>query len=195
MKDITYFARTNFRRGGRLFGIRRADRLSHMYAIGKTGVGKSTLFETLMRQDLDNGEGFALLDPHGDLFEKVKGALLTTQREAVIPWDVPDLSSSMRFNPLASVPAEKRSLAVAGLISAFERQWHDSWGVRMEHVLRKARKAARLTQVDVALALGRTQSFVSKIERGEIRLDPIELQRLAELYRVEVTALLPPRKE
>jgi ribosome-binding protein aMBF1 (putative translation factor) len=62
-------------------------------------------------------------------------------------------------------------------------------------LLRKARKAARLTQVDVALALGRTQSFVSKIERGEIRLDPIELQRLAELYRVEVTALLPPRKE
>jgi len=62
-------------------------------------------------------------------------------------------------------------------------------------LLRKARKAARLTQVDVALALARTQSFVSKIERGEIRLDPIELQRLAELYGVEVMALLPPRKE
>ena len=65
----------------------------------------------------------------------------------------------------------------------------------MLSLLRKARKAARLTQVDVALSLGRTQSFVSKIERGEIRLDPIELQRLAELYLVEVTALLPPRKE
>jgi type IV secretory pathway TraG/TraD family ATPase VirD4 len=136
MKDITYFARTNFRGGGRLFGIRRADRLSHIYVIGKTGTGKSTLFETLMRQDLENGEGFALLDPHGDLFEKMNGAVPKVRRDSVITWDVTDPSSHIRFNPLSGVEPEKRSLAVAGLIAAFERQWHDSWGVRMEHVLR-----------------------------------------------------------
>ena len=138
MKDITYFARTNFRSGGRLFGIRRADRLSHMYAIGKTGTGKSTLFETLIRQDLENGEGFALLDPHGDLYEKVKMAIPKERREAVVDFNVPDPLQPIRFNPLSGVPPEKRSLAVAGLISAFERQWHDSWGVRMEHVLRNS---------------------------------------------------------
>jgi len=136
MQDITYFARTNFRSGGRLFGIRRADRLSHIYVIGKTGAGKSTLFETIMRQDLENGEGFALLDPHGDLFEKINSAVPEARRAAVIAWDVTDLSSPIRFNPLSGVEPEKRSLAVAGLIAAFERQWHDSWGVRMEHVLR-----------------------------------------------------------
>jgi DNA helicase HerA-like ATPase len=136
MKDITYFARTNFRSGGKLFGIRRADRLSHMYAIGKTGTGKSTLFETQMRQDLENGEGFALLDPHGDLYETVKMAIPKERQGAVVDLNVPDPSQPIRFNPLAGVPSEKRSLAVAGLISAFERQWHDSWGVRMEHVLR-----------------------------------------------------------
>jgi type IV secretory pathway TraG/TraD family ATPase VirD4 len=136
MKDITYFARTNFRSGGRIFGIRRADRLSHIYVIGKTGAGKSTLFETLMRQDLENGEGFSLLDPHGDLFEKMNGAVPKGRRDSVITWDVTDPSSSIRFNPLSGVEPEKRSLAVAGLIAAFERQWHDSWGVRMEHVLR-----------------------------------------------------------
>jgi DNA helicase HerA-like ATPase len=136
MKDVTYFARTNWRREGRLFGIRRADRLSHIYVIGKTGTGKSTLFETLMRQDLENGEGFALLDPHGDLYERVSDAVPRERQEAVVRWNVPDPSSSIRFNPLSAVPPEKRSLAVAGLIAAFERQWHDSWGVRMEHVLR-----------------------------------------------------------
>jgi type IV secretory pathway TraG/TraD family ATPase VirD4 len=136
MKDITYFARTNFRGSSRLFGIRQADRLSHIYVIGKTGAGKSTLFETMMRQDLETGEGFALLDPHGDLFDKMNGAVPEARGPAVLAWDVTDPSSPIRFNPLSGVQPEKRSLAVAGLIAAFERQWHDSWGVRMEHVLR-----------------------------------------------------------
>jgi|SRR5579862_3718022 len=103
MKDITYFARTNFRNGGRLFGIRRADRLSHIYVIGKTGTGKSTLFETLMRQDLENGGGFVFLDPHGDLFEKVNSAVPKGRRDAVSAWDVTDPSSSVRFNPPSGV--------------------------------------------------------------------------------------------
>ncbi|MDE2351343.1 MAG: type IV secretory system conjugative DNA transfer family protein, partial [Alphaproteobacteria bacterium] len=61
--DVSYFARTNFRRGDVLFGIKQADRLSHVYMLGKTGVGKSTFIETLARQDLASGRGFALIDP------------------------------------------------------------------------------------------------------------------------------------
>ena len=64
---ITYFAQTNFRNEEKPFGIKTPDRRAHMYVIGKTGTGKSTLLETLIRQDLENGEGLALLDPHGDL--------------------------------------------------------------------------------------------------------------------------------
>jgi ABC-type cobalamin/Fe3+-siderophores transport system ATPase subunit len=56
---ITYFAQTNFRNEAKVFGIRRADRRSHVYILGKTGVGKSTLLETLIRQDIENGEGLA----------------------------------------------------------------------------------------------------------------------------------------
>jgi type IV secretory pathway VirB4 component len=70
-RDIVLFARTNFRNERRIFGIRQADRRAHMYVIGKTGTGKSTLLETLIRQDIARGEGVALLDPHGDLAEKV----------------------------------------------------------------------------------------------------------------------------
>jgi type IV secretory pathway VirB4 component len=62
---LTYFARTNFRGTRKLFGIRREDRRHHLYVIGKTGTGKSTLLETFIRQDLINGFGLALLDPHG----------------------------------------------------------------------------------------------------------------------------------
>lgn len=64
---ITYFARTNARSLSIPFGIKRHDRLSHMYVIGKTGTGKSTLLETLIGQDIEHGEGLALLDPYGDL--------------------------------------------------------------------------------------------------------------------------------
>jgi type IV secretory pathway VirB4 component len=69
---ITYFARTNFRHEEKPFGIKRVDRRAHMYVIGKTGTGKSTLLETLIRQDIANGEGLALLDPHGDLRDEGK---------------------------------------------------------------------------------------------------------------------------
>ena len=69
--EISYFARTNFRRANTPFGIKQADRLSHLYMLGKTGVGKSTLIETLAMQDLAAGRGFALIDPHGDLVERV----------------------------------------------------------------------------------------------------------------------------
>src|SRR5471030_3028746 len=69
--DVSRFARTSFRNKRRLVGIKQADRLSHIYIIGKTGVGKSTLIETLARQDLEAGRGFVLIDPHGDLVERV----------------------------------------------------------------------------------------------------------------------------
>ena len=68
---ITLFARTDFRDHRKIFGIRQADRRAHMYLIGKTGTGKSTLLETLIAQDVRDGQGLALLDPHGDLAERV----------------------------------------------------------------------------------------------------------------------------
>ena len=77
--DISYIGRTNFRATHTLFGIRQADRLSHLYVIGKTGVGKSTLLETLALQDLAAGRGFALIDPHGDLAERIFASVTPEQ--------------------------------------------------------------------------------------------------------------------
>jgi hypothetical protein len=98
--DITYFACTNHRNAGKRFGIRRADRRSHMYAIGKTGTGKSTLLKTLILQDMERGEGLALLDPHGDLVEEVVFQVPPRRRGDLIYLDVPNrtpLSSDAIF--------------------------------------------------------------------------------------------------
>ena len=148
---ITYFARTNFRNQGKLFGIRRHDRRSHMYVIGKTGVGKSTLLETLIWQDIKNGEGLALLDPHGDLVERVLSRMSEHRKANLIYFNVPDQTAPLGFNPLERVPPEKRALAASGLLEVFKKLWIDSWGPRLEHILRNA-LFALLDQPEATLA-------------------------------------------
>ncbi|MBA3568422.1 MAG: type IV secretion system DNA-binding domain-containing protein [Pyrinomonadaceae bacterium] len=135
---ITYFARTNFRNGNIPFGIKQADRLSHTYAIGKTGTGKSTLLETLIRQDIANGHGLALLDPHGDVVEKIAASIPEHRKEDLIYFNVPDQTQPFGYNPLKRVIPEKRPLAASGILEVFKRMWADFWGPRMEHILRNA---------------------------------------------------------
>jgi hypothetical protein len=109
-----------------------------MYAIGKTGTGKTTLLETLIRQDIDAGRGFALVDPHGDLVERVMASIPSSRLDHVRYLNVPDLAQPFGYNPLKRVPKHAISLAASGLMEAFRKHWTDSWGVRMEHVLRNA---------------------------------------------------------
>lgn len=135
---LTFIARLKWRDRTQPFGIRRRDRRSHMYVIGKTGTGKSTLLEWLIGQDIRNGEGLALLDPHGDLAERVVNSFPEARRGDLIYFNVPDRSRPLAFNPLAGVPPEKRSLAVGGMLEAFKKIWSEFWGVRLEHVLRNA---------------------------------------------------------
>jgi hypothetical protein len=135
---MTLLGRTTFRNNRRAFGIRHADRRAHVYIIGQTGTGKSTLLETMLVQDLAAGEGVALLDPHGDLVEHLVVRVPTRRRDDLIYVDVPDPSQPWGFNPLAGVPAEKRPLAASALLEAFKKLWSDSWGPRLEHILRNS---------------------------------------------------------
>src|SRR5437588_5316261 len=135
---ITALAVTNFRNDRRRFGIKRADRRAHMYIIGKTGTGKSTLIANLARQDLVHGEGFALLDPHGDLVEQVLRAVPEERRADLIYFNVPDTAQSLAFNPLESTQSALRPLVASGLITVFKKIWAESWGPRLEYILRNA---------------------------------------------------------
>ena len=136
--QISYIARTNFRLQRRLFGIKQADRRAHMYIVGKTGTGKSTVLELLARQDILAGRGLALLDPHGDLVERLLPLAREERPQDLIYFDVSDREHPLGFNPLERVAPEKRALAASGLLEAFKKIWADSWGPRSEHVLRAA---------------------------------------------------------
>jgi hypothetical protein len=135
---ITALGVTNFRNQRRRFGIKRADRHHHMYIIGKTGTGKSTLIANLARQDALHGEGFALLDPHGDLVEQVLRSVPEERQKDLIYFNVPDMAHPVAFNPLESAQPAFRSLVASGLISVFKKIWAEFWGPRMEYILRNA---------------------------------------------------------
>ena len=137
-RDISFFAQTDFRNENRFFGIRQADRRSHLYAIGKTGVGKSTLLETLIKQDIQAGRGLAVLDPHGELVERAVRYVPPTRENDLIYFNVPDPNQKLGLNPVEPVPAILRGLAASGLLEAFKKTWSDSWGPRLEHILRNA---------------------------------------------------------
>lgn len=134
--DIAIFAKTNFRNEQIPFGIKRADRRAHMYLLGKTGTGKSTLLEALMVDDMKKGFGFALVDPHGDLVKKIKAQIPQDRIGDVIDFDVPNPFQPYGFNPLTNVPEAKRPLAASGLIQVFKHLWADTWGPRLEYILR-----------------------------------------------------------
>jgi energy-coupling factor transporter ATP-binding protein EcfA2 len=136
--DISYFARTNHRNRHVQFGIKQQDRLSHMYLIGKTGVGKSTLLETLAWQDFKAGRGFALVDPHGDLVEQLAEHMRTADPERIVYLNACDPWLMFGYNPLRQVREDKIPLAVSGMLETLKKIWPDAWGVRMEHVLRNA---------------------------------------------------------
>ncbi len=133
---IICLARTTHRNVGRSFGIRDRDRLSHLYTIGKTGTGKSTLLKTLIAQDFAAGNGLALFDPHGDLVEELLGLVPSSRQADLIYLNVPDSSQAFFFNALRDVPAGQEALAVAGLVEVFKKLWPDDWGPRLEHLLR-----------------------------------------------------------
>jgi type IV secretory pathway TraG/TraD family ATPase VirD4 len=148
--EITFLGKVDFRDDQRVFGIKTEDRFSHIYVIGKTGTGKSTLLENMAAQDLANGRGFALIDPHGDLAEKIAARVAASGRRDVIYLNPADANQPYGYNPLRQVRPEFISLAASGLIEVLKKMWTDSWGVRMEHILRNV-LLALLEQQDVTL--------------------------------------------
>lgn len=136
--DITYIGSTTYRNQQKRFGIKQVDRLMHTYMIGKTGVGKSTLIETMIMQDIQAGRGCCLLDPHGDLVEKVVKSIPESRKDDLIYFNIPDAGLKLKYNPFRKVSPEKRSLVASGILDVFSKLWDSAWGVKLEHILRHA---------------------------------------------------------
>lgn len=133
--DVTYFAETDSRNKRIKFGIKREDRSKHMYVIGKTGMGKSTLLESLAIQDIQNGEGIAFMDPHGKTAELLLEYIPKERMKDVIYFAPFDLEHPVAFNVMEDVGPERRHLVASGLMSAFKKIWVDAWSARMEYIL------------------------------------------------------------
>jgi len=133
---ITPFAITNYRDIRKRFGIKEKNRRGHMYIIGKTGTGKSTLIENMVISDIKAGNGIALIDPHGDLAEDVLNYVPKSRIDDVIYFNPADYEYPIAFNPLECVARQYHHLVASGLISVFKKVWSEFWGPRLEHILR-----------------------------------------------------------
>jgi hypothetical protein len=195
-EEITLFGTLNFRSDRRTFGIKHEDRFSHVYIIGKTGTGKSTLMETMALQDLELGNGFALVDPHGDLAERIAARIPASRHSEVIYFNAADPDQPYGYNPLRHVREDRIALAASGFMEVFKKMWPDAWGVRMEHILRNVLMAL-LEQPDATmhdiLRVFSDKSFRLKVARS-LRNDPVrtflekEYEKFSFGYRADGTA-------
>ena len=132
---ITYFAETDARNKRVKFGIKAKDRTRHVYVIGKTGMGKSTMLENMAVQDIQNGEGMCFIDPHGKSADLLLEYVPQKRIRDVIYIAPFDVEYPISFNVLESVDRDKRHLVSSGLMSTFKKIWEDAWSARMEYIL------------------------------------------------------------
>jgi CxxC-x17-CxxC domain-containing protein len=138
MKDIAVFAQTTYRNEFKKFGIKTDDRRRHMYLVGKTGMGKSTILENMIVDDILAGHGVAVVDPHGDLAEKIIEYVPSERIQDVVYFNPSDINFPIAFNVVEQVEGHLRHLVASGLIGVFQKLWADSWGPRLEYILRNA---------------------------------------------------------
>ncbi len=134
-EDVCLFAQTNFRNQMRRFGIKLDDRRRHTYVIGKTGMGKTTLLENMVLQDIYKGHGVGVVDPHGDFAEKIINYIPSNRINDIVYFNPSDIQYPIGFNVLEVKSEEQRHLVAAGLMGIFKKIWPDVWSSRMEYIL------------------------------------------------------------
>ncbi|MFC1700242.1 type IV secretory system conjugative DNA transfer family protein [Patescibacteria group bacterium] len=135
-KDCVYIGETLFRNKTTLFGLENDDdRIRHLYVIGKSGTGKSSLFISMASQDIAKGEGVAILDPHGETIEQVLERIPENRIEDVIYIDPSDTESPVGLNLLELDDPSQKNLYASGLVDAIKQHFDFSWGPRLEYLL------------------------------------------------------------
>jgi len=137
-RDTNVFAETTYKNKSVKYGLKRADRRRHMYVIGKTGTGKSTLLANMAINDLKNDEGMCVIDPHGDLVESILNYIPSRRINDVIYFDPSDPDRTVQINLFEGKNVVHRELIASGIISIFKKLYGYSWGPRLEYILRNA---------------------------------------------------------
>jgi CxxC-x17-CxxC domain-containing protein len=165
-KDVVYFGRVNFRNSNRLFGVKRRDRRQHMYVIGKSGTGKTTLLHNMMVQDIANGEGMCVVDPHGELVESLLSKIPAERLKDVIYFNPADADYNIGFNVLELPDPKYKHLVASGLMGIFTKIWSGVWSARMEYIMNNCILA--LLDTPGSTLLGITRILVDKSYRQKI---------------------------
>lgn len=164
--QITIFAETNFRGQRKKFGIRQDDRRRHMYIIGKTGMGKTNLIENMFISDVQAGNGVCLVDPHGESASKMLDYIPSRRINDVIYFNPGDIDYPIAFNVMEAVDPQYKHLVASGLVGVFKKIWADTWGPRLEYVLRNAILA--LLDYQGSTLLGIMRMLVDKEFRNKV---------------------------
>jgi CxxC-x17-CxxC domain-containing protein len=164
--DLLILGRTNFRGEQRAFGIKPDDRRRHVYVVGKTGSGKSWLLGNMIIQDIQAGRGVAVVDPHGDLVDRILNYIPSRRINEVVYFDPADLDYPVGFNVLQVTDQKYKYLIASGLVTVFKKMWADTWGPRLEYILRNTILA--LLEYPSATLLGVNRLLVDKEFRRKV---------------------------
>ena len=165
-KDVTYLGLTTYRDKNTLFGIKRKDRRQHIYILGKSGTGKSVLMFNMIIQNIQNGEGVCLVDPHGENVEAVLSAIPQHRMKDVIYFNPADADYHVGFNVLELIDPQYKHLVASGLMGIFTKIWANAWSARMEYILNNAILA--LLDTPGTTLLGIPRMLVDKDYRQKI---------------------------
>ena len=198
MDEITLFGQTNFRNQKKRFGIKTDDRRRHMYLIGKTGMGKSNMLENMAIADIKAGRGVGIVDPHGELAEKILDFIPEERIEDVVYFNPSDINTPIAFNPLEAISEEHRHLVASGIMGVFKKIWPDVWSARMEYILNNSLLA--LLEYPGSTLLGIMRLLSDKEYRKEVvsnLKDPVikafwvnEFARYTQRFESEATAAI-----
>jgi hypothetical protein len=133
--DLSYIGIREVWEGQEPFGLSTADRRQHVYCVGKTGTGKTTLLRNLILQDLIAGRGVGVIDPHGDLAKELLDLIPRRRSDDLVYFDPSDYEHPMGINLFPRVPPRERHLIASGVVSAFKGIWREFWGPRLEYIL------------------------------------------------------------
>lgn len=183
MPSINFFAKTDFRGRGKVFGIKREDRRYHTYIIGKTGMGKTTLLLNMILNDICNGEGIGFVDPHGDAAKTLLNHIPKSRMKDLIYFDPADTRHPLAMNVLEKVEPEKRHIVASHLISSFRRLWSEFWGPRLEYILRNS--ILTLLEQPETHTLGDVSKLLTSTIFRQRTMAGIKNERLRDFWNLE----------
>ncbi len=197
-EEILYLGKTTFRNKEEPFGIKLDDRRRHIYTVGKTGMGKTSLLKNMAIQDIQAGRGMAFVDPHGEAAESLLDFVPSNRINDVVYFDPSDIDYPIAFNVMEKVDISQKHLVASGLMGVFKKIWPDVWSARMEYILNNCILALLDYPNSTLLGINRMLADVNYRKKIVERItDPVvkffwtqEFARYTQRYEVEATAAI-----